>query len=73
MQILVVGAGAVGGYFGARLAQAGRDVTFLVRPNDDGVERAYRDVGRRMVLQDVLLFAEAGSFQFRADYRPVTT
>jgi 2-dehydropantoate 2-reductase len=32
MKILVVGAGAVGGYFGARLAQAGRDVTFLVRP-----------------------------------------
>jgi 2-dehydropantoate 2-reductase len=33
MKILVVGAGAVGGYFGARLAQAGRDVTFLVRPS----------------------------------------
>ena len=32
MRILVVGAGATGGYFGARLAQAGRDVTFLVRP-----------------------------------------
>ncbi|MGH3393126.1 MAG: ketopantoate reductase family protein [Streptosporangiaceae bacterium] len=32
MTILVVGAGATGGYFGARLAQAGRDVTFLVRP-----------------------------------------
>jgi 2-dehydropantoate 2-reductase len=32
MRILVVGAGAVGGYFGGRLAQAGRDVTFLVRP-----------------------------------------
>lgn len=31
MRILVVGAGATGGYFGARLAQAGRDVTFLVR------------------------------------------
>src|SRR5579863_1159026 len=31
MQILVIGAGAVGGYFGGRLAQAGRDVTFLVR------------------------------------------
>lgn len=30
LRILVVGAGAVGGYFGARLAQAGRDVTFLV-------------------------------------------
>jgi 2-dehydropantoate 2-reductase len=32
MRILVVGAGATGGYFGARLAQAGRDVSFLVRP-----------------------------------------
>ncbi|MEU4157198.1 ketopantoate reductase family protein [Actinoplanes sp. NPDC026670] len=32
MRILVVGAGATGGYFGGRLAQAGRDVTFLVRP-----------------------------------------
>jgi 2-dehydropantoate 2-reductase len=31
MRILVVGAGAVGGYFGGRLATAGRDVTFLVR------------------------------------------
>jgi 2-dehydropantoate 2-reductase len=31
MRILVVGAGAVGGYFGARLIEAGRDVTFLVR------------------------------------------
>ena len=31
MRILVVGAGAVGGYFGARLADAGRDVTVLVR------------------------------------------
>lgn len=32
MKILVVGAGSTGGYFGARLAEAGRDVTFLVRP-----------------------------------------
>ncbi len=32
MRILVVGAGSTGGYLGARLAQAGRDVTFLVRP-----------------------------------------
>jgi 2-dehydropantoate 2-reductase len=32
MRILVLGAGAVGGYFGGRLAEAGRDVTFLVRP-----------------------------------------
>jgi len=32
MRILVVGAGGVGGYFGGRLLEAGRDVTFLVRP-----------------------------------------
>ena len=32
MRILVLGAGATGGYFGGRLAQAGADVTFLVRP-----------------------------------------
>ncbi|MFF6772978.1 ketopantoate reductase family protein [Streptomyces sp. NPDC012637] len=32
MRILVVGAGATGGYFGAMLARAGQDVTFLVRP-----------------------------------------
>ena len=31
MKILVVGAGAIGGYFGARLLAAGRRVTFLVR------------------------------------------
>jgi 2-dehydropantoate 2-reductase len=31
MRILVVGAGAIGGYFGGRLLQHGRDVTFLVR------------------------------------------
>ena len=31
MKIAVVGAGGVGGYFGARLAQAGEDVHFLAR------------------------------------------
>ncbi|KTR26730.1 2-dehydropantoate 2-reductase [Exiguobacterium indicum] len=32
MHVLVVGAGAVGGYFGGRLAEQGEQVTFLVRP-----------------------------------------
>ncbi|MFO1079903.1 MAG: 2-dehydropantoate 2-reductase [Reyranellaceae bacterium] len=32
MKILILGAGALGGYFGARLQQSGADVTFLVRP-----------------------------------------
>jgi 2-dehydropantoate 2-reductase len=48
MAILVVGAGATGGYFGARLAQAGREVTFLVRPRRAGQlrERGLRIVGQ---------------------------
>lgn len=33
MKILVLGAGALGGYYGARLIEAGADVTFLVRPH----------------------------------------
>ncbi|SMF31530.1 2-dehydropantoate 2-reductase [Pseudogulbenkiania subflava] len=32
MRILMLGAGGIGGYFGARMHQAGGDVTFLVRP-----------------------------------------
>jgi 2-dehydropantoate 2-reductase len=32
MRTLVVGAGGIGGYFGGRLLDAKRDVTFLVRP-----------------------------------------
>ncbi|EKU28227.1 2-dehydropantoate 2-reductase, partial [Alcaligenes sp. HPC1271] len=32
MRLLVLGAGGIGGYFGGRLAAAGVDVRFLVRP-----------------------------------------
>ena len=32
MKILILGAGAIGGYVGGRLQQSGADVTFLVRP-----------------------------------------
>jgi 2-dehydropantoate 2-reductase len=32
MRLLILGAGATGGYFGGLLAKAGADVTFLVRP-----------------------------------------
>lgn len=47
LRILVVGAGATGGYFGGRLLQAGRDVSFLVRPGRAAVlrERGLRIVG----------------------------
>lgn len=36
MRTLIVGAGATGGFFGTRLVQAGRDVTFLVHPHRAG-------------------------------------
>ena len=46
MRVLVVGAGSTGGYFGGRLAQAGRDVTFLVRPRRAA---QLRDTGLQIV------------------------
>jgi 2-dehydropantoate 2-reductase len=68
MRLLIVGAGATGGYFGARLAQAGRDVTFLVRA---ARARQLRADGLRIVsphgdvrLEPVLVTAEA----LRPDY-----
>lgn len=57
MRILVVGAGAVGGYFGGRLADAGQDVTFLVRARraeklqQDGL--VIRSARGDLVLRDV--------------------
>jgi 2-dehydropantoate 2-reductase len=65
MAVLVVGAGATGGYFGARLAQAGRDVTFLVRPRraQQLRERGLRIVGpgvhadAKQVIQPKLIMA----------------
>ncbi|MFD1703023.1 2-dehydropantoate 2-reductase [Methylopila henanensis] len=41
MRLLILGAGGIGGYYGARLAEAGVDVTFLVRPAR--AERLARD------------------------------
>jgi 2-dehydropantoate 2-reductase len=46
MRILVVGAGATGGYFGGLLARAGRDVTFMVR---SGRAQALRDNGLTVI------------------------
>ncbi|MDP4083339.1 MAG: ketopantoate reductase family protein [Bacillota bacterium] len=48
MRILVVGAGAVGGYFGGRLLEKGEDVTFLVR---DGRRRQLKENG--LVIESV--------------------
>lgn len=46
MRILMVGAGATGGYFGGRLAEAGRDITFLLRP---GRAEALRERGLQIL------------------------
>jgi 2-dehydropantoate 2-reductase len=69
LKILIVGAGAVGGYFGARLAAAGRDVTFLVRPNRAAALRAQglqvKSPLGDLTLQPKLVIAEdlSGPFQ----------
>ena len=39
-RLAVIGAGAVGSYYGARLAQAGHDATFLLRRDYDAVAEA---------------------------------
>ena len=70
MRILIVGAGAVGGLFGARLARAGRDVTFLVRP---ARAAALRRDGLQVLspLGDFAIWPTLGSGRRRAQvYRP---
>jgi len=52
----VVGAGAIGGYFGGRLVEAGTDVTFLVRPRR-AEELAADGLRIRSILGDVTIAA----------------
>lgn len=49
LKFLIVGAGAVGGFVAARLADAGYNVTLLVRP---GRAARLRDEGLRIASQD---------------------
>ena len=60
MRIVSLGAGAVGGYFGGRLVEAGCDVTFLVRE------------GRKAVLQKTGLRIESSFGNFRGPVHAVT-
>ncbi|OYV55372.1 MAG: hypothetical protein B7Z76_10515 [Acidiphilium sp. 20-67-58] len=46
MRVRVVGDGATGGYFGARQVQAGRDITFLVRPGRTSERRSITSTNR---------------------------
>ncbi|MBC8085953.1 MAG: ketopantoate reductase family protein [Phycisphaerae bacterium] len=59
MKVLVLGAGAIGGYFGGRMALAGVDVTFLVRP------------GRNAQLQRDGLVVESAMGNFRLPVKTV--
>jgi len=64
MKITVMGPGGVGGYFGARLAAAGNDVTFVARGSHfaamkkDGL-RLDSDIGK-LHLRPVQVVADAG-------------
>jgi 2-dehydropantoate 2-reductase len=49
MKIAIVGAGAIGGYLGARLSAAGEDVTFIARNRN---LEAIRSHGFRLILED---------------------
>lgn len=49
MRIAIIGAGAIGGYVGVKLALAGEDLSFIVRGEN---LRAIRERGMRLVLQD---------------------
>ena len=58
MKVCIVGAGAIGGFLGARLALAGQDVTFIARNrNLDGINaqgfRLIEEDGREQHTSDV--------------------
>lgn len=69
MKLLIVGAGATGGFFGAHLVAAGRDVTFLVR--EGRAKQLARDglivKGRQGELKVVPKFVTAGELTGQFD------
>jgi 2-dehydropantoate 2-reductase len=65
MRIAIMGSGAVGGYFGGRLAAAGEDVTFIARG-------AHLDALRRQGLRIVSPLGDAAVPQVQATDDPAT-
>ncbi len=57
MRILVLGAGAIGGYFGGRLAEAGVEVTFLVRPQRQ----------QRLAAEGLVVMSSSGDIRRKVD------
>ena len=68
MRILIVGAGATGGSYGTLLLEAGRDVTFLVRPQRaevlrrDGLRFVTPEADRTHQVQPLISGEEAAPF-----------
>lgn len=60
MQVMVLGAGAIGGYFGGRLVEGGQDVAFIVRE------------GRKQALLRDGLRIESGFGNFSGSVRAIT-
>ena len=56
MKIAIIGAGAIGGYVGVKLALAGEDVTFMVRGAN---LTAIRANGMKLVMHDGREFVAA--------------
>ena len=87
MRILVLGAGGIGGYFGARIHAAGGDVTFLVRParaaqmRENGLKVTSPSGDFLIPSTAALLTVPAGAVQLRlsvddcffSDNKPVTS
>jgi len=67
MKVCIVGAGAIGGFLGARLAASGADVTALARGE---TLRALREDGWRLQSGDVLTTAPAIASDRAADLGP---
>jgi 2-dehydropantoate 2-reductase len=63
MRVLVLGAGAVGGYFGARLIEAGTKVTFLVRQRRAG----------QIARSGIVVESHFGNFSVRPNYTTEAT
>jgi 2-dehydropantoate 2-reductase len=61
MRFLIVGAGAIGGYFGGRLTRKGEDVTFLVRPQ------------KRRQLQETGLVVKSVHEDFQTPVKTITS
>lgn len=71
MRLLMLGAGGVGGYFGARLHEGGADVTFLVRPKRAAILRErglrlYGVTGELTIQPQLVVSGEAAPQSFDA-------